>query len=234
MYTLHIANKNYSSWSLRPWVLLRELKIPFTENLIPFHRAEDWAAYRRIAPNGKVPCLVDADITVWDSLAIVEYLAERHAGVWPEVANTRAWARSACAEMHAGFGELRNRCSMSCGTRVRLHSATAALSADLARIGALWNDGLHQFGGPFLAGPAFTAVDAFFAPVVFRIQTYDLALDAAAMAYVARMLDLECMQDWYAQALREPWRDLPHDEEIAQYGAVIQDLRVPHVAPQAP
>ena len=234
MYTLHIANKNYSSWSLRPWVLLRELKIPFTESLIPFHRADEWAAYRRIAPNGKVPCLVDGDITVWESLAIVEYLAERHAGVWPEAADARAWARSASAEMHAGFGELRNRCSMSCGIRVRLHTVTAALSADLVRIGALWNDGLDHFGGPFLAGPAFTAVDAFFAPIVFRAQTYDLALDPAAQAYMARMLELASLRAWYEQALRETWRDLPHEAEIAQYGRVIQDLRAPHAAPQVP
>jgi glutathione S-transferase len=234
VYTLHIANKYYSSWSLRPWGLLCELSIPFTENLIPFHRAADWAAYRRIAPHGKVPCLVNGDITVWESLAIVEYLGERHAGVWPEAANARAWARSASAEMHAGFSELRSRCSMSCGVRVRLHNMTAALSADLGRIGALWQDGLNQFGGPFLAGPGFTAVDAFFAPVVFRIQTYDLQLEPTAQAYAARMLDLASLRTWYEAALREPWRDLTHEEEIAQSGQVIQDLRAPHGAPPTP
>ena len=234
MYTRHIANKNYSSWSLRPWVLLHELKIPFTESLIPFHRTEEWAAYRRIAPNGKVPCLVDGDITVWESLAIVEYLAERHAGVWPEAGDARAWARSACAEMHAGFSELRSQCSMSCGIRVRLHSVTAALTADVARIGALWNDGLEHFGGPFLAGSAFTAVDSFFAPIVFRAQTYGLPLDAAAQAYMGRMLELASLRAWYEQALRETWRDLSHEAEIVQHGRIIQDLRAPHDAPQAP
>jgi glutathione S-transferase len=227
MYTLHIANKNYSSWSLRPWVLLRALHIPFTENLIPFHREAEWAAYRRIAPNGKVPCLVDADITVWESLAIVEYLAERHAGVWPEAGDARAWSRSACAEMHAGFSTLRSCCAMSCGIRVQLHNVPAALTADLKRIAALWNDGLQHFGGPFLAGSAFCAADAFFAPVAFRIQTYGLKLDPDSMAYVARLLDLDCMRTWYTEGLREPWRDLPHEEEIAQFGTVLQDLRAP-------
>jgi glutathione S-transferase len=234
MYTLHIANKNYSSWSLRPWALLREVKIPFTESLIPFHRTAEWEAYRRIAPNGKVPCLVNGDITVWESLAIIEYLAERHAGVWPEAADARAWARSASAEMHAGFGELRNRCSMSCGIRVRLHSVSAGLTADLARISSLWNDGLDHFGGPFLAGSAFTAVDAFFAPVVFRLQTYGLNLDPASTAYATRMLNLASLRTWYEEALREPWRDAPHEEEIAGYGQITSDLRVPHGAPPAP
>jgi glutathione S-transferase len=225
MYTLHIANKNYSSWSLRPWVLMRELSIPFTESLIPFHQEAEWAAYRRIAPNGKVPCLVDGDITVWESLAIVEYLAERHAGVWPEEAAARAWSRSAAAEMHAGFTELRNRCSMTCGVRVRLNGMTAALTADLGRMAALWNDGLDHFGGPFLAGSAFSAVDAFFAPVVFRIQTYQLEVEPVSQAYVARMLNVNSMRSWYADALREPWRDVPHEQDIAQNGQVIQDLR---------
>jgi glutathione S-transferase len=229
MYTLHIANKNYSSWSLRPWALMRELRIPFTEDLIPFHRGAEWAAYRRIAPNGKVPCLVDRDITVWESLAIVEYLAERHAGVWPEAPNARAWSRSAAAEMHAGFGELRNRCPMNCGVRIRLDHVTAELTADLKRIVALWNDGLRQFGGPFLAGSVFTAVDAFFAPVVFRLKTYGLKLDPKSQDYAARMLECESLRTWYAEALREPFRDAPHDAEIPKVGTLLEDLRVPEV-----
>jgi glutathione S-transferase len=233
MYTLHIANKNYSSWSLRPWLVLRELQIPFTEHMVAFHSQPDWAVFRKLSPNGKVPCLIDGTTTVWESLAIVEYLAERHAGVWPAEAVARAWARSAAAEMHAGFGELRNRCSMSCGIRVQLHSVTAALTADLNRLVALWNDGLSRFGGPFLAGPAFSAVDAFFAPVVLRIQTYGLKVDPASQAYVARMLERDCLRSWYEAGLREPWRDAPHEAEIAQFGRVTQDLRA-SVAPPAP
>src|ERR1700730_14632603 len=117
MYDLHIANKNYSSWSLRPWVLMRELKIPFREHLVAFGEESSWQSYRKISPTGKVPCLVDGQTVVWVSLAIAEYLAERHAGVWPADPRARSWARSAAAEMHSGFGDLRGRCSMSCGHR---------------------------------------------------------------------------------------------------------------------
>ena len=134
MYELYIANKNYSSWSLRPWVLMRELQIEFTEQLLRFGQTSSWADFRRISPSGKVPCLVDDDTVVWDSLAIAEYLAEHHAGVWPSNSPARAWARSAAAEMHSGFGELRGRCSMSCGVRIRLNDIPAALERDIARI----------------------------------------------------------------------------------------------------
>ena len=225
MYDLYIGNKNYSSWSLRPWVLMRELKIAFREHLVPFGDESSWQSYRKISPTGKVPCLVDGDTVVWDSLAIAEYLAERHAGVWPDPAGARAWARSAAAEMHSGFGELRSRCSMSCGHRVRLNEFPAALERDLARLGTLWNDGLRRFGGPFLGGEAFTAVDAFFAPGAFRIQTDGLSLDPAAVAYADRLLGTRAMQEWYADALKETLRDPPHDDEITQVGQVLEDLR---------
>src|SRR5271168_1187723 len=144
MYDLYIANKNYSSWSLRPWVLMRELDIGFHEHLMPFGDESAWTAFRRMSPSGKVPCLVDGDIVVWDSLAIAEYLAESQASVWPAEAGARAWARSAAAEMHSSFSELRNRCSMSCGQRVRLNEHPAALERDVARLGALWNEGLRR------------------------------------------------------------------------------------------
>jgi glutathione S-transferase len=225
MYDLYIANKNYSSWSLRPWVLMREFKIAFREHLVPFGQVSSWQSYRKISPTGKVPCLVDRDTVVWESLAIMEYLAERHPAVWPVHVGARAWARSAAAEMHSGFGELRSRCSMSCGHRVRLNEFPAALERDLARLGTLWNDGLRRFGGPFLGGEAFTAVDAFFAPVAFRIQTYGLSLDPAAVAYADRLLGTRAMQEWYADALRETLRDPPHDDEITQVGQVLEDLR---------
>jgi len=225
MYQLYIANKNYSSWSLRSWVLMMELRIAFQEHLLQFADAAHWASYRSISPAAKVPCLLDGDITVWDSLAIVEYLAEREAGVWPADAAARAWARSAAAEMHSGFPELRNRCSMTCGVRVRLNEHPPSLDKDIVRLCELWQQGLNRFGGPFLAGPAFTAVDAFFAPVAFRVQTYGLSLDVVSSAYVARLLALRAMQDWYAQALEETFRDLPHEEEMLRCGRVLKDYR---------
>src|SRR5690349_9794152 len=117
MYTLYIANKNYSSWSLRPWLLMRQLGIPFEERLVPFGHGA--GGFRTFSPTGKVPCLVDGDTVVWDSLSIVEYLADRHPGVWPAEPKARAWARSAAAEMHSGFAALRERCTMNLGIRVR-------------------------------------------------------------------------------------------------------------------
>ena len=225
MYDLYIANQNYSSWSLRPWVLMRELGIEFAERLIRFGDAPGWDAYRKVSPSGKVPCLVDGESTVWDSLAIAEYLAERHGEVWPRDPGARAFARSAAAEMHSGFAELRNRCSMSCGVRARLKERPPALERDLERLQALFGDGFARFGGAFLAGDRFSAVDAFFAPVAFRVQTYGLQLDGAAAAYLERLLSLPSMKTWYAAGIQERFRDLPHEQEIAQMATVTQDLR---------
>lgn len=221
MPTLYIANKNYSSWSLRPWVLLHELGIAFEEKIMPFHDG----AFTRFSPSGKVPCLTDGAATVWDSLAITEYLAEAHPGVWPADKAARAFARCAAAEMHSGFMALRTQCGMNCGIRVKLRRTDNALQRDLARLDALWSDGLQRFGGPFLAGDRFTAADAFFAPVAFRIQTYAPPLDDAAKAYAQRLLALPSMQDWYRAALAETWRDAAHDAEVAQWGTITEDLR---------
>ncbi|GLQ51555.1 glutathione S-transferase family protein [Dyella flava] len=227
MYTLHIANRNYSSWSLRPWILLTELEIPFEEKLTPFQHgtSSSWTVFRAFCPTGKVPCLHDGDITVWDSLSIAEYVAEQHAGVWPGDVRARAWARSAAAEMHSGFDALRSHCPMNCGIRMQLNSMPAALMRDIARLNELWSEGLARFGGPFLAGAAFTAVDAFFAPVVYRIQSYQLSVDDALRAYVQRMLVLPGMQRWYAAALHESWRDPDHEAETLRQGTLLQDLR---------
>ena len=227
MTTLYIANKNYSSWSLRPWLLMQMLEIPFEEKLVPLIEGGCWDEYRHFSPNGRVPCLHDDGHVIWESIAIAEYLAEQYPAVWPQDADARAWARCAAAEMHAGFTALRGECPMSCGVLVNRHAISPALQHDLERIDELWNEGLRCFGGPFLASDAFCAADAFFAPVAFRIQTYRLPLGAFAMAYAQRLLDLEPMREWYSAALEEPWRELSHDCEIEASGVVTEDLRAP-------
>ncbi len=223
MYVLHIANKNYSSWSLRPWALMRQLGIGFEERIHPFGQER----FHDFSPTGRVPLLEDGDTTVWDSLAITEYLAERHPGVWPADGAARSWARCAAAEMHSGFGVLRSRCAMAVGLRIRLAEFPPELQSDVSRIDTLWSEGLRRFGGPFLAGRAFTAVDAFFCPVAYRVQTYGLALSSSASEYCTRLLHLPSMQAWTADALREPWRDPPHEASLRNAGEWAQDLRGP-------
>jgi len=226
MYRLFIANKNYSSWSLRPWVLMRALDIGFEEVMNPFVEGSNFENFRHFSPSGRVPCLHDGATVVWDSLAIAEYLAERHDGVWPEDSAARTWARCAACDMHSGFFALRNACSMSCGHRVKLASVDATLQADIDRLDELWSEGLGRFGGPWLAGQRFTAVDAFYAPVAFRAQTYDLSLSGPARAYADRLLAHPAMVEWYEAALAEPWRDEGHDMEVSAVGTILEDLRV--------
>lgn len=226
MYTLHIANKNYSSWSLRPWVLMRELGIPFEEKLHPFPEdGPSYPSFSKFSPSGLVPVLEDGDTVVWESLGIVEYLADRHPEVWPADSAARAWARSAAAEMHGGFSALRNVCGMNCGLRVKLHEFPDGLKSNLARIQTLWTQGLDRFGGPFLAGADFTAVDAFFCPVAFRIQTYGLPLGRKARDYAERLLALPAMREWYASALEETYREPGHEAEARSAGEWTADLR---------
>ncbi len=225
MYTLHIANKNYSSWSLRPWVLMRALEIPFEERIHPLQEGGSWKNYRDFSPTGRVPCLIDGNRTLWDSLAICEYLAEDHPQVWPADKSARAWARSASAEMHSGFQALRSQCGMSCGHRIQLHGIDVDLQRDIDRINELWNQGLKDFGGPFLAGAQFTAVDAFFAPVAFRFQTYGLKAVGAAADYLSRLLALPAMQEWYLSGITEAWREPDHERDILAAGTLLADLR---------
>jgi glutathione S-transferase len=207
---------------------MKVLGIPFNEKLVPLEAGSCWDTFRIFSPNGLVPCLHDGDLVVWESLAIVEYLAERHDGVWPQNAAARAWARSAAAEMHAGFAPLRNECGMNCGLRVQLNSISAALQRNLDRLDELWTEGLQRFSGPFLAGSSFTAVDAFYAPVVFRIQTYGLPLGEAATTYTRHLLSLNAMRAWCEAALLEKWRDPDHEKDVLGAGVVIKDLRTSH------
>ncbi|MGJ3230344.1 MAG: glutathione S-transferase family protein [Oceanicaulis sp.] len=227
MYVLHIANKNYSSWSLRPWIMLRMAGIAFEERLHPFNPdGSSREAFLAFSPTGQVPVLEEGELKVWDSLAILEHLAERHDGLWPQDPAARAWARSASAEMHSGFTQLRAQCSMSVGHRIRLSRIDAGLQRDLDRLRALWEDGLARFGGTFLASNRFTIVDAMYAPVAWRINTYDPPVGETARAYADRLLDLEPMRDWERAALAERFREPGHDREIEAVGELLEDRRV--------
>lgn len=222
---LYIANKNYSSWSLRPWVLMRVKGIPFEEIFHTFSTIGNFEKFRNFSPTGKVPCLEHEDRLIWDSLAICEYLAEIYPDLWPNNIAARAWARSASAEMHSGFSQLRNKCSMNCGIRVTLKNIDDGLRLDLERLNELWSDGLARFGGPYLAGQEFGIVDAFYAPVAFRMQTFSLTLGKPAQDYSDRLLRLPAMQQWYEDALRETAREINHDRESLENANLICDLR---------
>lgn len=230
MYQLYIANKNYSSWSLRPWVLMTELNIPFEERLVPFTQDSNWENFRQFNPTGLVPCLHtgsgDDNQIVWDSLAIAEYLYEAHPQVWPKDKAARSWARSAVAEMHSGFPALREICSMNCGVQIKLNEIFEGLAKDIKRLEELWQHGLESFGGSFLAGNRFTAVDAFFCPVAFRVKNYGLILSEPCLEYVDRLLALESMKNWYESALAEPWRDQSHENDLIKYGEIVMDHRI--------
>lgn len=225
MTTLYIANKNYSSWSLRAWLLMTELGLPFEEKLIPFGDPAAWNAFRAEGGSGKVPALQDGSLHIWDSLAIIDHLAERHSEVWPADPEARAWARSVCAEMHSGFPALRELCSMNIGVKVRLNNVPAELARDIERIAAIWLEGLSRFGGAFLAGDRFTAVDAFFAPVVFRFETYGLDRSPAMAEYIQHMLAQPGMQAWAEQAVAEPWIEPRHEADCELAGKIVEDLR---------
>jgi glutathione S-transferase len=161
---------------------------------------------------------------VHDSLGITLYLADRHEGVWPTDPDARAWAQCAAAEMHSGFSTLRNDCTMNVGVRVTPKPASGALRVDVARIRELFEEGLARFGGPFLAGDRFTAIDAFFAPVAFRIRTYGLNV-GAGQAWLDHILAHPAMLEWERQALAESWREEGHEEELRACGAITADYR---------
>ena len=223
--TLITANRNYSSWSLRPWLLMKALGIPFEDRLEQFAKPDNYDDFRAFSPTGQVPALIDGDRTIWDSLGITLYLAERHPGVWPADEAARAWAQCATAEMHGGFGAVRNDCTMNVGVRVATKPASAALKRQVARLGELWAEGLSRFGGPWLAGPDFTAVDAFYAPVAFRVRTYGLDVGADGARWVARILDHPAMREWESAALAETWREAGHEAELAAAGIITADYR---------
>ena len=209
---LDIGNKNYSSWSMRPWVLLRERGIAFDEVALRFDFSEGSAfrqAVARISPARRVPVLVDDGFAVWDTLAIAEYLHDKFpgAGVWPQGQRERARARSLCAEMHSGFTALRQNCGMNIEAALpeigqRLWAEKPELRADVARIEQMWAEQLAASGGPMLFG-AFSAADAFYAPVCMRLHSYALPINAEAAAYVQRVRQVPGVKAWIDAALAE-------------------------------
>ena len=210
---LYIGNKNYSSWSMRPWVLMRTFDIAFDEVMVRFdHFNPDSSFKRRIAevtPTGRVPVLVDDGLAIWDTLAIAEYLAERfpEQALWPREPKLRARARSVCAEMHSGFSSLRSHCPQNIEASLpavgeRLLKEQPGVRSDLDRVQVLWADALQTSGGPFLFG-AFGIADAFFAPVAGRIRTYGLPVSDAAQAYIERVFASPGVAAWVRDALAE-------------------------------
>jgi glutathione S-transferase len=223
-YTLITANRNYSSWSLRPWVLMKALGIAFEDRLEPFTKPDNYEDFRNFSPTGQVPLLIDGERRIADSLAIALYLAERHDGIWPADEDARIFAQSAVAEMHGGFGHLRGDCTMNVGVRVTPKPMSEGLKRNVQRVREIFETGLARFGGPWLAGAQFTAADAFYAPVAFRIRTYGLDV-GKGQAWVDTVLAHPAMLEWESQALAEAWREESHEEELAAAGVITADYR---------
>lgn len=203
---LLIANRNYSSWSLRPWLVLRHFEIPFTDEVLPMN-GEGWREiFRQRSPTGRLPVLIDGDLVIPETIAIIEYLAESfpEKPIWPMGRRERALARAAAAEMHAGFSRLRSAAPMNLSASYPGRVAHDAVAPDLHRLEILWGEHLQRSGGPFLFG-AFCAADAMFAPVAGRIRTYDLPVSDTLSRYVEAIYALPAFQEWLAEARKEAW-----------------------------
>ncbi|MEE8394276.1 MAG: glutathione S-transferase family protein [Rhodospirillales bacterium] len=214
--TLIIGNKNYSSWSLRPWLAMKQANIEFTEKLIPL-LDQDWAGeIAKHSPSLKVPVLKDGGLTVWDSLAILEYLAEKFpgAGLWPSAAEARAQARAVAAEMHSGFSELRSHMPMNIRKQLPGKGRKGGVDKDIERVTAIWRDCRRRFGegGDFLFG-GFTCADAMFAPVASRFRTYAVELDDVCRPYAEAVLALPAFAEWAGGAELEPWTIAAYEVE---------------------
>lgn len=213
-WTIVLGNKNYSSWSMRPWLVLAHVGVPFDEIVIPLDQEETKEMILRHSPSGKVPCLHHGPLTVWDSLAICEYLNEQFPAkqLWPADPKARMVARSVSAEMHAGFQALRENMPMNIRATKAGKGRTAASEIDIRRIIEIWRSCRGRFGdaGPFLFG-TFSIADAMFAPVVTRFRTYDVALSGSAAEYAATVWDLPSVQQWIAAARAETWVNPKYD-----------------------
>jgi len=222
MPTLVIANKCYSSWSMRPWLLMKQLGIAFDEITVPLDLPDTKAKVLKHSPAGKVPILIDGDVTVWETIAIMEYVGEAYgAPVWPADRKARAMARSIAAEMHSGFSALRSACPMNLGKKFAQKDRGEAVARDVARFGEIVRQAREQVGtgGPFLFG-AFSAADAMYAPLVTRLDTYSIPLDATTRAYADAILILPTFQEWRSAAMEEEWiveADEVDEEAIEDY-----------------
>jgi glutathione S-transferase len=210
--TLVIGNKNYSSWSFRPWIAMKAAGIAFAEQVISLDDPAFKPTLLALSPAGKVPVLRDGATHVWESLAILEYLAEKNSALWPADVGARALARALASEMHAGFSALRRHCPMNFWRPVKRRDLPDPVAADVKRIDAMWSDCRARFGngGPFLFR-RFSAADAMYAPVVSRFYTYGIEVGAASRAYMDAVMALPAWAEWKAAALEEPWV-LPEDE----------------------
>jgi len=204
LYQLYIANKNYSSWSLRPWLAMKVAGMAFTEERIALYGPASKEKILAFSPAGKVPCLIDGELHVWDSLAICEYLAEKHPDLWPQAPAARAIARSISAEMHSGFQHLRTHMSMNIRKRYPGKGRTPEVLAEIGRIAGMWSEcrARHRAQGPFLFG-RFSIADAMYAPVVLRFRTYEVELPPEARAYADSILALPALQEWISAAVTE-------------------------------
>lgn len=206
--TLVIGNKAYSSWSLRPWIAMKQIGLTFDEIVISMAQPGTKAEMLAHAPTGKVPVLKDGDVAVWETLAILEYLNETYANdtLWPKDKAARAHARAIASEMHAGFGALRSHCPMNVRRRPEPYALTPDVMQDVARIEAMWTEARQRYGqgGPFLFG-VFSAADAMFAPVVNRLHDYVIPVSPVIRAYIDAVRALPAMQEWNAAAAKEPW-----------------------------
>ena len=204
--TLVIGNKNYSSWSLRAWLLMKHVGVEFEEILITLDTATTHEQLEHYGPSGRVPVLLHGQLRVWDSLAICEYVAELSGKGWPQAREARAVARSVCAEMHSGFVNLRTLWPMNARARNRHTAVVPALEADIERIDEIWNDCRRRFGGggPWLFGE-YTVADAMYAPVVVRFKTYGACISESARWYMASVLEDSALQEWLQAAKQEPW-----------------------------